>query len=98
MADNNQAGQQQIQIKITDEILKGAYANFMQVMHTPEEFVLDFMNIFGASGVATNRVVLSPGHMKRIIAALQDNMQRYEASNGPVKASEVQTPKIGFEA
>ena len=94
----NQPNQQQIQIKISDDILKGNYANFMQVMHTPEEFVLDFVNIFGLSGVATSRVILSPGHMKRIVAALQDNLQKYEAANGAVKASDAPTPKIGFEA
>jgi hypothetical protein len=98
MPDQQQPNQQQIQIKITDEILKGVYANFLQVMHTPEEFVLDFMNIFGASGAATSRVILSPGHMKRIITALQENMKLYEGANGVVKASDAPAPKIGFEA
>jgi hypothetical protein len=97
MAENNQPNQQQIQIKVTDEVLKGVYANFLQVMHTPEEFVLDFMNIFGTNGVATSRVILSPAHAKRIIAALEANMKIYEGAHGTVKASEAPTPKIGFE-
>lgn len=99
MADNNQPQQQQqAQIKITDEVLKGVYANFMQVLHTPEEFVLDFMNVFPPSGIATARIMLSPGHMKRIIAALEDNMKRYEAAHGVVTAAEAPAQKIGFEA
>ena len=42
----------QIQIKATDEKMKGEYANMMQVMHTQEEFVLDFLNMFPADGYA----------------------------------------------
>jgi len=94
MPENNQ---QQIQIKITDDVLKGNYANFMQVMHTPEEFVLDFMNVFPPNGIATSRVILSPGHVKRIIAALEDNLKKYEAAYGEVKAAEAPSHKIGFE-
>jgi hypothetical protein len=96
-AQNNQQNPQ-IQIKITDEVLKGNYANFLQVMHTPEEFVLDFMNIFPPNGIATSRVIISPAHMKRIVAALEDNMKRYEAAHGAVKAAAEPTHKIGFEA
>jgi hypothetical protein len=32
----------QVQIKTSDEKLKGEYANVMQVLHAKEEFVLDF--------------------------------------------------------
>jgi len=34
--------QQQIQIKAKDEDLKGSYSNLMQILHTKEEFILDF--------------------------------------------------------
>jgi hypothetical protein len=44
MAENNPQ-EQQVQIKVTDEVLKGAYANMVQVAHTQEEFILDFMNL-----------------------------------------------------
>jgi hypothetical protein len=75
-----QAGQQQMPIKITDETLKGVYANTMQVSHTPEEFVIDFMNIFPPQGIVNSRVIVSPGTMKRIIAALTENVKKYETS------------------
>ena len=35
--------QQQIQIKAKDEDLKGIYSNLMQILHTKEEFILDFL-------------------------------------------------------
>jgi len=88
----------QIQIKISDEILKGFYANAMQVMHSKEEFVLDFMNLSPVQGVGIvgSRVIMSPGHMKRVIAALQDNMAKYE--NGFGKVQEAEEPvEMGFK-
>ncbi len=99
MSDQNtpaQAGQQQLQVKVTDEVLKGVYANMVQVGHTPEEFILDFMNLFPPTGIITSRVILSPGHMKRIVAALADNLKKYEDQFGSIKASEGPSQKIGF--
>jgi hypothetical protein len=81
----------QINIKITDEILEGRYANMMQVMHTKEEFILDFANVIPPQGIMTARVITSPGHMKRIIKALQENLERYEKSFGEIK--EADAPK-----
>lgn len=99
MAENNQnQNPPQMQIKITDEILRGVYANAMYVMTTPDEFVVDFVNTFPPNGVVNSRVIVSPGHMKRIIAVLQDTMQKFESANGEVKAADAPSPKIGFEA
>jgi len=91
----NQAGQQ-MQVKVPDEVLKGVYANMVQIAHTPEEFILDFMNLFPPTGIVTARVILSPSHMKRIVAALQDNLKRYEAQFGNIKVAEAPDHKIGF--
>jgi hypothetical protein len=77
--------QQNINVKITDEILKGAYANMMMVAHTREEFVLDFMNMFPPSGIVNARVITSPSHLKRIVAALADNIKKYEEQFGTIK-------------
>ena len=93
-----QPKQQQIQIKASDEKVKGEYANMMQVMHTQEEFVLDFLNIFPPAGTLNSRVIVSPGHMKRIVAALADNLTKYEAQFGVVKPTEAPTSNpIGFQ-
>ena len=94
---NQPKNQPQIQIKITDDVLRGVYANAMQVIHTPEEFVLDFMNLSPHQGVGivNSRVIISPGHLKRIIAALQDNIAKYEATSGKIQAAESPS-EIGF--
>jgi len=86
----------QIQVKIPDDVLKGAYANMVQVGHGPEEFVLDFMNIFPPSGIVSARIILSPGHMKRVVSAMQDNLKKYEEQFGAIKPSDQPEHKIGF--
>ncbi len=91
---------QQINIKIDDAILKGAYANAMGVSHAKEEFVLDFMNIYPwqKTGVVSARVITSPGHVKRIYKALDENIKKYEKQFG--KIEEAQAPsagEIGFQ-
>jgi hypothetical protein len=80
--------QAQIQIKVSDEILGGSYANLLLVSHTREEFVLDFVSVFQGGGRLNARVITSPGHAKRIVRALQDNLGKYEVAFGKIVESE----------
>jgi len=84
---NQPVPKKQINIKVKDEQLVGKYSNMMQVAHTKEEFILDFMNIVPPQGVLASRIILSPGHLKRIIKALQDNLQKYEYAFGEIEES-----------
>ena len=93
MSDPEEADQQEgtsIQIIAGDEDLKGRYANLMSVSHTGEEFVLDFFAVTPSSsgearGTLVARVVTSPPHFKRIVAALEDNLEKYEAQFGEIE-------------
>jgi len=67
----------------------GVYANLMMVSHRKEEFILDFLfaqpqQTANGETVATlrSRIVTTPEHAKRIVRALQENIQRYEAAFG----------------
>ena len=86
-----------IQIRAQDADLKGVYSNVAQIAHTHEEFVLDFFHIVGMVGVLASRVVLSPGHAKRLLEALKGQMSRYESQHGEVTPTEVPPGKIGFK-
>jgi hypothetical protein len=92
MVDGPKAGQErqggQIQIKVGDDVLGGVYANLLLVTHSREEFVLDFVSVFQGGGKLNARVITSPGHMKRIVRALEDNVRKYEAAFGKVVESE----------
>lgn len=93
---NQQQKQQQVQIKASDEKLKGEYSNMMQILHTKEEFVLDFLNVFLPSGTLNSRIIVSPSHFKRMVKAMQENLEKYEGSFGKVEASQ-EPESIGFK-
>jgi hypothetical protein len=88
----------EIQIQAGPEDLKGRYSNFMQVAHNKEEFVMDFLNVFPPAGSMVARVITSPGHLKRIIKALEQNLGQYESKFGKVEEAEVPQAEIGFKA
>ena len=73
-----------MRVKITDETLKGVYANQMVVSHTKEEFLLDFVNAFPPEGIVNARIIISPGHLKRVTRALSENMRKYEDRFGEI--------------
>lgn len=80
-----------IQIEMANEVLKGTYANSMTVTHTGGEFILDFMTIFPPKGILGARIFVSPNHAKRILKALGNSIQRYEAKFGKIEEAEEPT-------
>ena len=87
---------QDINIKFPDSLIAGSYANMMTVSHTTEEFVMDFMLVAPQYGSVVSRVICSPGHIKRILGALQDNVQRYEKQFGEIRTAKEPNVRIGF--
>ena len=76
-----------VHVKIDDKMIGGVYSNHMVVAHSREEFFLDFMMMLPSMGSLVSRVVVSPGHMKRIVQALAENVKRYEKKNGTINES-----------
>lgn len=74
-----------LNIKIADDELKGRYSNLLRITHTREEFVLDFINVVPPQAVVTSRIATSPGHLKRILKALHENLERYEKAYGEIQ-------------
>jgi hypothetical protein len=74
-----------IRVKFTDDALRGVYANNMFIAHTREEFVLDFVNVFPPQGIVNARVIISPGHLKRLIKSLGKSLENYEKTFGEIK-------------
>lgn len=73
-----------LQVSLDPETAKGRYCNHVSISHTREEFVLDFALIHPPVGAVHSRLILSPAHAKRLVAAIQDNIAKYEARNGPI--------------
>lgn len=73
-----------LQVQLDDDVAQGHYSNLVLINHTENEFVLDFAFLQPGNGRARvrTRVVSSPRHTKRLLLALQKNVERYEARFG----------------
>ncbi|MDD4004446.1 MAG: DUF3467 domain-containing protein [Elusimicrobiaceae bacterium] len=76
----------QIEIDIDDEVAQGVYANLAGVAHGPGEFIMDFLFLQPNAPKAKlrARVISSPSHTKRFLAALSENVRKYEEKNGVI--------------
>ena len=95
MNQQNQVPQKRVQIR--DNSAGGEYANAMQVGHSREEFLLTFLNIVPPTGRVVGKIITSPGHLKRIIRALDENLRKYEITFGEVEEAENPKNEIGFK-
>ncbi len=79
----------QFNIDISEDVAEGIYSNLAIITHSPAEFVIDFVRIMPVAGASRakvkSRVILTPEHAKRFVAALSDNIAKYEAVNGPIR-------------
>jgi len=87
-----------MEIKTNNEELKGVYSNMALVSHKKEEFILDFLMVLPPTGVLSSRVIVSPGHLKRLIKTLQGSLEKYENQFGLIEGSSEteEKEKIGF--
>ena len=78
----------QIPIKADDAVQAGAFANLARISHDAEAFLLDFVVIHSSPpfGRLVSRVILTPGHAKRLAEALAENIHSFERSWGPIRA------------
>ena len=88
--DNTQSQDQNTNTPLNGMVAAGAYCNLALVNHSPSEFVLDFIQLMPGVPHAhvRSRVILAPLHAKRVLAALQQNIQNYEAQFGEIQEVE----------
>ena len=87
MNDNQNQQPGQLQIELPQDVAQGEYANFAIITHSSSDFVLDFARVLPGmpKSQVKSRVILAPEHAKRLLAALQENIVRYEREFGPIK-------------
>ncbi len=93
--ENNKPVQQTLMLR--PEIARGSYSNLAIISHSKNEFTLDFAAVLpGMQGPeVVSRIVMSPEHAKRLLAALQDNLGKYESQFGSIRL-DGGTPKGTF--
>ena len=88
---------QEIKVNFPEKLHGGVYANNMIVTHTKEEFVMDYLMVVPPAGAVTARIIVSPGHMKRVVAALNENIAKYEQKFGEIETAEAPQVNMGFK-
>jgi len=80
----------QLQVDIDEATGRGIYANLALITHGETEFILDFIFLQAGSPKAKvlTRVISSPVHAKRLLWALKDNIEKFEARFGAIPAGE----------
>lgn len=92
--NDKKPGEVKLEIQLDEHTAQGVYANLAVVNHTDSEFTIDFIFVQPQVQKAKvcSRIITSPRHLKRLIAALQENLQHYEKAHGPVPATSA--PKV----
>ncbi len=80
----------QLQIQLDDDVANGRYVNMALVNHSETEFTLDFIYVQPQQPRAkvVSRIITNPKHLKRLLAAMQDNITKYEAKHGVIEMVE----------
>lgn len=79
--------QNQFNIELSEDVAEGVYSNLAVITHSPAEFVIDFIRIMPGvpKSKVKSRIILTPEHAKRFVAALNDNISKYETVHGPIR-------------
>jgi hypothetical protein len=79
-----------LQIEIDENVARGVYTNLALITHSETEMLIDFLFLqpSAAKTKVLARMITSPVHAKRLLAALQDNVAKYEARFGVIHAGE----------
>ena len=95
---NNDKKSNQLNIELKEDMADGIYSNLAVITHSPAEFVVDFIRVMPGMPKAPvkARIILTPEHAKRLMNALEDNIAKYEAANGPIKKNNPNNPPMGF--
>lgn len=98
MSDGKNANQPAINIEISEEVAEGIYSNLAIISHSNAEFVIDFIRMMPnvPKAKVKSRIVLTPQHAKRLLAALRDNLHKYEMQFGKIDEPDHQLPPMNF--
>ena len=99
MADSDSEGppkSPKIHLQMDEQTALGRYANLVLINHTENEFLLDFAFLQPGNPKAkvVARIISSPRHTKRLLRALQKNVDRFEERFGEIDVGDADEPSV----
>ncbi len=85
-----QQNDNQLNIELSEEIAEGIFSNLAIITHSNTEFIVDFIRVMPGLPKAKvkSRIILTPEHAKRLLLALEDNLEKFEMVNGKIKSQD----------
>ena len=95
MNQNKNNPDNQLEIELSEDVAQGTYSNLAIISHSSSEFVLDFIRVVPGMPKAKvkSRIILTPDHAKRLLSALEENIEKFEKMNGTVS---INNENLGF--
>lgn|SRR5690606_17450540 len=89
---------QPLNIELNEAVAEGIYSNLVMISHSSEEFILDFIRVMPGVPQARvkSRIIVTPQHARRLLRALAENIERYEAAYGEISERVTSGPHIQF--
>ena len=88
-----------LNIELSNEVAQGCYSNLAIVTHSSNEFIVDFVRVLPGMPKAQvgSRIIMTPANLKRLVNALQDNVNKFESEFGPIELNEpINNIPMGF--
>jgi hypothetical protein len=89
----------QINVELGEKEAEGIYSNFVVIGHSLSEFVLDFARVLPGTPKSKifARIVMTPPNVRALLAALEDNVRKYEGQFGKIPThNPAENKGIGF--
>jgi len=89
-----------IKVELREPEGEGIYSNWVMISYSPSEFIIDFGRALpGLPKIRVySRIVMTPQHFKRMLAAAQKNLTSFEEKFGEIKnvGDDDRSKGIGF--
>jgi hypothetical protein len=101
MEDESKRPKQEVKLEINldEETAQGIYSNLALINHGENEFIIDFIFVQPQQPKAKvrTRVITSPRHFKRLVNAMQENLERYEKRFGIIDTGSMFTENTSYQ-
>ena len=96
--DQKKNPENQLNIELSAEVAEGTYSNLAVITHSHSEFIVDFINMMPGVPKAQvkSRIILTPQHAKRLMKALQENINKFEANFGEIAEHDFPAPPFNM--
>lgn len=87
MPKEEEKPQIKLEIQADENVSQGIYSNLAGIAHSEMEFIMDFLFLYPNQPKAKlkARIIATPAHAKRFLAALSENIKKYEDRFGIIE-------------